>query len=213
MMIQRRANCLFLSIALLSVGLAGALFAEEPPAVELVASTNNAALAEQIRGLLERDLSCRVVVGSGADISPGAFHGMVSNLYERVQSGGLAVIALVEMPLQDGFEEAIYRSRAVLLLNVSGLCRDMDMTTEEGARTCRTRVTKEVVAGFARLMGLPDCILPRCALRPHKDHAELDAKGGNLCPPCRSRLIRILMERHAYYEAGQPTVPVSVDTK
>ena len=80
----------------------------------------------------------------------------------------------------------------IVVLDVSSL-RDV---TGAAHSSFGRRVEKQSLKAIGQLAGLGPCPSPRCCLFAHKTALELDAKGGNYCPPC------LVRTRHALKKKG-----------
>jgi len=54
----------------------------------------------------------------------------------------------------------------------------------------RARLTKELLRAIARLIGLPECKTPQCALAPSSMLADVDLKDERPCRACLQRLFK-----------------------
>lgn len=95
------------------------------------------------------------------------------------------VIGFVSVPGELTFRHAMDLSSRVAVLNVASLLRPDEHIAAEAVAW---RVEKQATLLAAQLMGFAACPFPLCVLCEVTTIEALDAKGRNLCPPCRMRL-------------------------
>ena len=95
----------------------------------------------------------------------------------------LCLVALMTVPEEVKFRDYALDSKRVALLNVWAL------KTGDGSKkdVYEKRVEKESIRMIGKVLGLPVCPLPVCAMCVAASDKDLDAKGVTLCPPCSSK--------------------------
>lgn len=106
-------------------------------------------------------------------------------------SNDVCLLVLASLPAVKD-ELIVFEASKCVVVNVSALLpKDGEVGREE---TFGRRVEKESLRAIALALGYPPCPFPRCALKAHKDHAELDFKSRNPCPPCLEKVRGLLTE-------------------
>jgi hypothetical protein len=95
----------------------------------------------------------------------------------------LCLVALFTVPEDVKFKDYALDSKHVALLNVWAL-KSGDGSKKD---VFEKRVQKESIRMVGRLIGLPICPLPICAMSQSANDQALDTKGVTLCPPCISK--------------------------
>jgi predicted Zn-dependent protease len=95
----------------------------------------------------------------------------------------LCLVALFTVPENVKFKDYQLASKHVALLNVWAL-KSGDGSKKD---VYEKRVEKESLRMVGKLIGLPVCPLPICAMSQSANDQALDAKGVTLCPPCISK--------------------------
>ena len=140
-------------------------------------------------------LSGTILVAMGMSEAIVAAEAEVAELANTLRTNDLALVALINIPEKVDLREAIVVSKRTALINVWSL---RPATYDDSGRERHLRrVETETMGAVARLLGLPPCPFPRCALSEWKTEAELDLKSRNLCPPCGDKAERIINLRGA----------------
>ena len=125
---------------------------------------------------------------SASPTSPDALRQQVEAKREK---GDLCVVALVKAPLKWPRIQLFPAEKSALLMPDAYEPLE-PLGSGEKAKSWRLRIRKETVRAVATLIGVPTCMFPRCALLVDRNDRELDSKGYNTCPPCRSVLFKHL---------------------
>jgi predicted Zn-dependent protease len=103
----------------------------------------------------------------------------------------IGLVALMNIPEKTQFRQAAFLSQKVALLNIWAL-RPKDVSDKKQMYHYSWRVRKEAIRVMGLLLGLTDCVFPRCAMHPAGTQEQVDKKGCNLCPPCYHRTRKYL---------------------
>ena len=140
---------------------------------------------------LKESFRCPVRVLPGRPVLAESPSSQAEALAKLLTGRDLCLLALINVPQEVTFVQAVFPSSRVAMLNVSRLERDEDGAQADAVRRTR-RVKKESVRLLGLMLGLRDCPNPLCAMYQSRNDMELDRKGDNLCPPCYVRAQALL---------------------
>lgn len=84
-------------------------------------------------------------------------------------------------------DKSLFFINGVAAVNLNALKLN-DMSTSAAREIYARRLEKESVNGLARMLYMPPCPFPQCALYEYTSVDELDKKARGLCPPCSEKL-------------------------
>jgi predicted Zn-dependent protease len=87
----------------------------------------------------------------------------------------------------DGVFAALVSAKSISVISVKRLREAFYRRKADPGRQ-RARLVKEMLRMAGRLVGLPECTNPECALAPSKSIADVDAKTESYCRACSQRL-------------------------
>lgn len=150
-------------------------------------------LLERVSDFVGKNYWCRVRTTTHRTSFKKTLNEEAKEITKLVRKDDICLLALVSIPGNEKFWGKLYKSLNVGLLNISALRPDKLDSDKQREKYAR-RVEKESMRVIGLLLGLETCPFPRCALSIARTEQELDAKGRNLCPPCRIKAEKILKE-------------------
>jgi hypothetical protein len=104
----------------------------------------------------------------------------------------VCLVALLNVPQETKFSNAIVTSARVALINIRYPDSAAPDSPESLERRCR-RIEEDTVRAVAQLLGLSKCPLKLCALHYDQSTAKGDeVHSRGLCPPCQDKARKIL---------------------
>jgi len=136
---------------------------------------------------IRRSCRCDVNVKSPVSAVQSSPKGELEYLAGQLKQDDVFLVALVDVPEDVTFRKGIFKSNNVALLNVWALRPARILETQSLRDQYAGRVLKEAMYAVGALLGLGECPNPQCVMSTWENDAQLDAKGGNFCPPCDAK--------------------------
>ena len=102
-------------------------------------------------------------------------------------------VALVQRPATAVSTDRLVITGGVAVLNINSLRVGVDNSVTN--TLFLGRVSKAVMSSIGRILGLPPCRLPFCAMYPSRTESEFDQKAENFCPLCLHAAIDVLQAK------------------
>ncbi|MFC1497776.1 hypothetical protein ACFLS1_04775 [Verrucomicrobiota bacterium] len=151
-------------------------------------------LVKRVQAFISDNCWCPVRIRSFRRKVEDTIEAEASALSELMRKNDVCLLAMVNIPEDVKFREAIFRSFNVGLLNIEAL-KPVRQNEVKNIEQYARRVEKEAMRVIGQLLGLPNCPMPRCALSIARTEQDMDAKGRNFCPPCHGKVIGILKSK------------------
>ena len=158
--------------------------AEPAPAAPKLAIMNAAgldeALVERIEAFAAENLGIKVLTVPAVDLPEAdSIDAVAKALKDARPAEAYCLVAMVRMDETVDQDGGVDPGARVGILNTATL-----KPADGDAETYGRRLEKETMRCAGLLAGMSPCVNPRCALWHYADHAGLDRKGRNFCPPC-----------------------------
>lgn len=143
---------------------------------------------------LHKNLSCPVRVKPLRSVLKDDPVLEAEDLQRTLEPDEVCLLAMLNIPEKVTFQEGVFPTKNVGLLNVRAL-DSVEANTPEAKTKYMRLVQKQAISVIARTLGMHDCPNPHCALFKCENKQQLQAKGRNLCPPCEAEFEKVLKNR------------------
>ena len=130
---------------------------------------------------------------SKADPEPTMVQQVVA-IAKTLKRPDICVVALAAMPAEVKKNHIVRKELRAAVVNCASL-RPKEWNKARSPEQFGRRLEKETMRCIGLLIGMEECIWPRCALSSYQTEGQLDSKGRNFCPPCKEKAQRTLAER------------------
>jgi len=164
-----------------------------PLELKAVALPLPAGIGDRERGQFRASVLLASLRASFAQLGPGRVLGVEGADSPAVPRKPDVVVFVTDADLYTSSSEAVFTA----LLPAKGLgvvsvrrLREAFYRRSADPNKQRARLTRELLRAIARLVGLPECKTPQCALAPSSMLADVDLKNDRPCRACLQRLFK-----------------------
>lgn len=184
---MKRAAVIALACALVRGGaVAGEAETATPVLVLLSIGGVDAELQQRVANYIEEQYLVRTVRRPAVPTAAGSAAELKRQLVDHAAADAAYLLALFNAPSIEE-EILVFSQERCAAVNMTAL-RPEASAKDADEEVFARRVERESLRAIARLVGMPPCPFPRCALREHRTMQELDSNSRNPCPPCLTRI-------------------------
>ena len=176
------------------------------------------ALLERVRAFVAE--SCMVPIRSATmqELPQGDAKTQADAIGKVVGPGAVCTVLLAD--LADGSADSVMEGSSIGIVNIGRLrSADKPADTDEAKEAFARLVDKNTMRMVGRLIGLPLCPFPRCAMLDDDSPEMLELRSRNFCPPCQGKAEELLSAKgfvlsyEGPAEEGESSPPSMTESK